>query len=77
MLSVIRALLYVAGCFLCIFTHCLSVGPVCFFSHPFQEMVGAAGPLRKGDEVEFLLPEGKAVEAGRRAVGAIRVQVRC
>lgn len=41
-----------------------------------QEMVGAAGPLRKGDEVEYLVPEGRAVEAGRRAVGAIRVQVR-
>lgn len=53
--------------------------PPAFYHSSFvvsQEMVGAAGPLRKGDEVEYLVPEGKAVEAGRRAVGAIRVQVR-
>lgn len=38
--------------------------------------MGAGGPLRKGDELEFLVPAGKVVEAGRRAVGAIRVQVK-
>lgn len=46
--------------------------PTFFFS--LKEMVGAGGPLRKGDELEFLVPAGKVVEAGRRAVGAIRVQ---
>lgn len=49
-------------------------------------MVGAAGPLRTGDEVDFLLPPsppgGKPQKAsagnpsgGRRAVGTVRVQV--
>lgn len=53
-----------------------------------QEMVGPPGPLRKGDEVELLIPprppsmllqtsqEGSGAGAPRRAVGAIRVQVR-
>lgn len=51
-----------------------------------QEMVGAAGPLRTGDEVDFLLPPpppgGKPQKStagnpsgGRRAVGTVRVQV--
>lgn len=52
-----------------------------------QEMVGAAGPLRNGDEVEFVLPaplpgvasqKSKAgiLAGGGHAVGAVRVQAR-
>lgn len=49
-------------------------------------MVGAAGPLRNGDEVDFLLPPPAPggtpkktstgnPRSGGRAVGAVRVQV--
>lgn len=50
-----------------------------------QEMVGAAGPLRNGDEVDFMLPaplpgvashksKGIDLAGGGHAVGAVRVQ---
>lgn len=50
-----------------------------------QEMVGAAGPLRNGDEVEFMLPppvpgvasqkpKGRSMAGSGHAVGAVRVQ---
>ena len=49
-------------------------------------MVGAAGPLRNGDEVDFMLPPpmpgaesqkpmGKNLTASGHVVGAVRVQV--
>ena len=55
-------------------------------SSTLQEMVGAAGHLRTGDEVDFLLPPpppgGKPQKStagnpsgGGRAVGTVRVQV--
>lgn len=49
-----------------------------------QEMVGAAGPVRTGDEVDLMLPpsltsprksDGRNPPAGVHAVGAVRVQV--
>lgn len=49
-----------------------------------QEMVGAAGPIRTGDEVDLMLPTpltsprksgGRNPPAGVHAVGAVRVQV--
>lgn len=50
-----------------------------------QEMVGAAGPLRNGDEVDIMLPtpmpevppqkpKGKNLAGSGHAVGAVRVQ---
>lgn len=50
-------------------------------------MVGAAGPLRNGDEVDFMLPaplpgaapqksKGINLAGGGHGVGAVRVQVR-
>lgn len=68
------------------FDRCYCCWPFMHRSWTLQEMVGAAGPLRTGDEVDFLLPPpppgGKPQETtagnpsgGGRAVGTVRVQV--
>jgi len=57
--------------------------PRCLYT--VQEMVGAAGPLRDGDEVDFMLPtplpdvpsqkpKDKNLTGSGHAVGAVRVQ---